>query len=551
MNKKLQIILTFLMVFTVGCKQEKAPKEAVKAIAGSATTSPVDDSVIALQSVAAPEAFNFKSRYSFSKNYVRPISKQGVGDARTDLSAAELSVRYAKLKKLGVAFKEYNFWWSALESSGLTSSSAPIACPAGYKLIPANEAERIAMGYHKYRCASLGHLANFDNLFQKDQAAGIQTAIIMWSSPPVYRYPGCLGFPWASGSLKDGCVPRDDAMDDFEDYANILASRYNGGSFGKISHFIVWNENASPGWFDYTPVTSNSSIASVNVEKRIDKYADMMKRVHNALVRHQKSAMMYASTDMLWTPGHDKGHFGSKWLIDGLWARLGLEYSWSVAVHPYGEVDQTPGDGTYTFNNLEMVVDHQIEKLRERGVSDPNRYPQAVLIASEQGWPLTTAAGMAGVMGRENQARQLCLAHDKVMSMNQVLAVAHNYFQSIEPADSEVNGTSGQGAFFGLIPYGVPSDLSGMETTATGKAYISTLNPRNWKQRDDHYCCDMYKVGCRENTPNKVASIEETHQVTGVIMVSLKLEISMWFQDGHVREEWIIQFLFIYMSAVH
>lgn len=517
MNKHTPFILLLSLAFTVSCKQESGSKETVKAFASSLTSSSGAALVNALQSVAAPEAYQFNSRYVFSKNFVRPLSKQGIGDARTEMSAAELSTRYAKLKGLGVAYKEYNFWWSGLESSGLTSSSTPIACPAGYQLFPANEAEKVAKGYNKYRCIHLPYLANFDNLFKRDQDAGIQTGIVMWSSPAVYRYSGCQGFAWASGTLKDGCVPRDDAMDDFEDYANFLASRYNGGAFGKISHFIVWNENASPGWFDYTPVTSNTKIDSANVEKRIDKLADMMKRVHAALVRHQKGALMYVSTDMLWTPGLHEGHFGSKWLIDGLWARLGLNYSWSVAVHPYGDVDQTPGEGTYTFNNLDMVVDHQNERLQQLGVRDPSTYPQSILIASEQGWPLTTAAGMAGVTGREYQARQICLAHDKVMSLNQVVVVAHNYFQSVEPFDSVENGTSGQGAFFGLIPYEIPNDLSGLETTATGKAYISTLNPGNWKQRDDHYCCDMYKLGCRENSPNKVASVEETHQVTGVI----------------------------------
>src|SRR5262249_28107427 len=147
----------------------------------------------------------------------------------------------------------------------------------------------------------------------RDQMAGMQSGVVLWSSPPVDRYAGCVGMRSGREVVKDGCVPRDDAMDDFEDYVNLLASRYDGKSLGKISHFIVWNENASPDWFDYSPVTSKTDISSSSVEKRIDKYADMLKRTHSALLRHQKGALMYASTDQLWEPGKLPGHFGTRW----------------------------------------------------------------------------------------------------------------------------------------------------------------------------------------------------------------------------------------------
>ena len=433
------------------------------------------------------------------------------------MSSDSLDRRYAKLKSMGAAYRQYNLWWSALEDSGLAGSSSPLSCPSGYQLIPSSESERAGSGFHHYHCINQGTLTIFDNLFSRDQAAGMQSGVVLWSTPAAYRYAQCVGFTSGDKSVKDGCVPRDDAMDDFEDYVSLLASRYNGKSLGKISHFIVWNENASPDWFDYSPITSKADMSAASVERRIDKYANMLKRAHAALLRHQKGTLMYASTDQLWNPGKLPGHFGTRLLLDGLWARLGVAYSWSVAVHPYGNVDETPSTGMYTFSNLEMVVDYQAQKLQALGIADPSSYPQTLLIASEQGWPLTTAAGTAGAYGRENQARQMCLAHDKVMSINQVVAVAHNYFHSSEPAENDANGQSDQGGFYGLIPYAVPDDLRGMESTPTGKAFVSTMDPSNWKKRDDHYCCQIYGVGCKAANPSPVPSVSDTHQVMGSI----------------------------------
>ena len=34
--------------------------------------------------------------------------------------------------------------------------------------------------------------------------------------------PNCTGFVFGKDSIKGGCVPRQDALDDFEDYVNLL-----------------------------------------------------------------------------------------------------------------------------------------------------------------------------------------------------------------------------------------------------------------------------------------------------------------------------------------
>lgn len=477
--------------------------------------SKLDQSSIA--SFVFPTMKPISSQYSFSKTFVPPVSKQGVSEFRTSMTPSEFDQRYSKLKSMGAAYRQYNLFWSGLENSSVQSSVNPINCPASFQMIPANKSELVALGFHRFRCININTLNTFDNLIKRDQLAGMQSGAVLWSSPPIYRYNGCQGFSVGGYHLRDGCIPRDDAMDDFEDYINLLASRYNGSKYGKLSHFIVWNENASADWFDYSPILARDDMSSVAIERRIDKYVDMLKRTHNALMRHQQAALMYVSIDQIIEQGEIPTHYGNRNLMNGIWARLGVNYSWSLAVHPYGEVDKPAPTARYTFNNLELVANYQKQKLRELGINDPDSYPQSILIASEQGWPLAMTSAGISKLARANQARQICLAHDKVVSMPEVVAVANNYFHSIEPAEEKVSAQSIQGAFFGLIPFNVPNTLENIESHSTGKAFASTMNPRNWKQHDKHYCCQVYGVGCVGPNSYPVPTVESAHRVLGYI----------------------------------
>ncbi|MBW2736923.1 MAG: hypothetical protein JRH20_31455, partial [Deltaproteobacteria bacterium] len=411
--------------------------------------------------------------------FVPPTLKQGAGGAEKPMTSVENDARYAVMQSIGIGYRQYNLWWSSFEKSGLTSSATPINCPVGYELIPKDETERRAKGYHRYRCVSRGQLSYFDRMLSRDAAAGFQSGVVLWSSPPVYRHPDCEGFAWANGNMKEGCVPRDDAMDDFEDYVNIVADRYDGGDKGKVQHLIIWNENASDGWFDYSPIAPKGDTSAANVKRRIDKYAQMMRRAHTAISRHLSGVMMYASTDMLWDANIHHGHMGSGALLEGLWQRLGTDISWGVAAHPYGDPTQPAPKGQVTFYNLEEMVHFQQQQLRARGITNTERLPWTTLIASEQGW--------TRVVGIQTQARNICAAHAKVMSMPNVVAVSHNHFHSAR-ADNDSSST------YGLLPYAVHSDLSNMLDYPTGKAYAAT--GASFGKDAKNYCCTEFGYGC-------------------------------------------------------
>lgn len=425
---------------------------------------------------------------SFSDGFVPPASKQGVFEYRTDLPPDVLAERSRRLAGFGVAYLQYNLFWSELESAGLGSSERPLACPAGHEMVPGSEGERVRLGFHRFRCVETARLRRYDTLFRRDHAYGFQSGVVLWSSPPAYREPGCTGSPGAIGG--QSCAPRGAAMDDLEDYVNLVAARWNGGPGGKVSHFILWNENAAPEWLDLSPGVPRTDLSPEAVERRIDVYAEMLRRAHAALQRHQRAALLYVSTDALWAPGLRPGHIGSRRLLDGLWARLGLDYSWSVAVHPYGRVDAPAPRGFYSYANLDRVARHQEKHLRARGVPNPQDWPQMRLIASEQGWGLRESGG------REGQAEQICRAHAAAMELPTLVAEANNYFQSIEPDEGAATGASAQGAFFGLLPHDLPATLDGIERVPTGQAYLSTFDARRWGRSDAHYCCARHGLGC-------------------------------------------------------
>ncbi|MES2743356.1 MAG: DUF5722 domain-containing protein [Pseudomonadota bacterium] len=436
-----------------------------------------------------------------SNGYVAPVGKQGINDVQySDAYPGNLDARYQKFTEIGLSSKIYNVWWSGLESS-TPSSSQPINCPNSYQLVPANNAERVAQGYHRYRCLSSPQIAQWDRIFRRDADNGIQSAVVLWSSPTQYRYPSCNGFAWDGGRLYEGCVPRNDAMEDWEDYVNFLANRYRaGGEHGKISHFVIWNEAASGGWFDYSPVvrTNTRSLSDQELQTWIEKYVNMMKTAHRAIGRHTSGVLMHASLDKLWqNPGaSDPTHIGSKILLDGIWARLGTSIDWSVAIHPYGDPVEEPGDNT-NFQNVAILSGYQRDQLAARGVSDPQSMPQFKFIASEQGWQRYE--------GLDIQARNICEAHAISSRSPSLIAQMHNYFQELQVDNANS---------YGLVPLSAGRDLGQADGVATFDAYRAT-GTASWEKRDNHFCCQQHGVGCVGEKPWRAGSATSNNELSG------------------------------------
>ena len=469
------VTLLFALAATVACKD--------------LTNDDVIDQRINAQpeGAASVKAESFAAQaIGISRNYRPPASKQGAGEARRDSASTQaLTDRYGRMRVgMGLGYRQYNVFWGEFEDSAQTSfTNASIKCPAGYYKFPRNAAEKNSLKFFRYHCYKLGHIRSFDRFFRWDTANRMQIGAVIWNTPRAYADPGCKPDTFNGQPLYQACFPRPAFMNDYEDFVNFLAWRYSGKNSlsGKahLQHFIIWNENASLTWSNHTPTTNHSNSAA-DIAHRVDRYADMMKRSHRAIQRHQTNAMMYASIDPVWSGAaakSHKGHMGSARFLDELWKRLGVSVDWSVAIHPYGDPFQPAASGHYSFSNMKTVHDFQVGQLAARG--RPVNSPQSLLIASEQGWQQS--------VGADKQALNVCKAHDQALKAPYLVAVAHSYFH-------QTNGDTGA-ASYGLIPSSVPFDLSGIVATTMGKALYAT-NPVNFGKNNSNWCCARAGVGC-------------------------------------------------------
>ena len=457
-----------------------------KLSAAAALTEPQIQSVLSLlSSFGVDQASIANTEASLRKVTWRlnmPPRPRGIEGFRDWQDAPDAAVK--RLADMGLGTHISNLYWSYIESTPVASSLSPVQCPAGSKQYPANEAERVAQGYHRYHCYNNEDnlIGVYDRVFRTDAVNGIQSGVVLWNGPEQYLYSQCISQLSTPGPITWACVPRDDAMDDWEDFVNFLAARYNGGQYGKISHFIIWNESGSPEWFNYYPVvpggTHAAALSTVQINMWIDKYADMMRRAYYAVARHTSESMIYASTDYLWdTPPSGPNRISGKVLLDGLWQRLGTSTEWAVAVHPYSDPVVDPEPGYYGFSNLQMVVDFATEHLRALGISNPDAYPQNYIIASEQVPFDNTNPDLT------YRAQKLCQAHDVSLKVPNLLAVTESFRQS-SASDT-----------FSMIPYTVQPDLSNVLSSVTGQAYAA-MDPAVWGKTDTNYCCVNTGLGC-------------------------------------------------------
>ena len=341
---------------------------------------------------------------------------QGVDDQSVTLAAhalpdggASLRARYANLEK-GIApgLRRYNFFWVALEG-GPPAAATPLACPATHVLTPANESERVALGYRLFHCYSRDMISTYDTFLALDASIGTQSAFIMYGVPDWAAHPSCTGFPWPpSPNYRLGCLPwAASAQDAYHDYYLFSLRRWRG----QLTSVCVWNEVQSLGWSDPSPILPNRHPAGppgtpMFTPPQLALYAEMLSNLTllagEAARAASPSAPAFAwlSTDHFLTapkaaPG-DVGHLGLQELLDAmwpvLWARGGQgQLAWGLAVHPYDGGDprqDLTAQGIYTFGTLhKAVAAFQCAKLGEVGVPPahcPQR-PETQMWASEQG----------------------------------------------------------------------------------------------------------------------------------------------------------------------
>ena len=130
-----------------------------------------------------------------SDNFVRPSNIVGIDDLAYTNNIGISSNKQALLQRYNQMQQDiqpnthrFNVYWSSYESSPTPSSTMPIDCPPGFRLVG-------GAPYLKYRCISEGAEAQIQGQLSIDSEMGWQSAAILWCAPAMYRDPQCLGMP--------------------------------------------------------------------------------------------------------------------------------------------------------------------------------------------------------------------------------------------------------------------------------------------------------------------------------------------------------------------
>jgi hypothetical protein len=426
-----------------------------------------------------------------SSAYSQPDSKQGTFDLRTEMTDLDRGKRYENLKKIGIGYRQYNILWEEWEHQTIPSSLTPINCPVDYVSFPLNEEEKTLIGSNKFRCIRTKKLWNFDATLTQDGRAGFQSGVIISATPAAYRHKDCQGTVVNGVLLKQGCLPKQESLEDFQDFVTLLAGRYSkkfkGLEDANLQHFIIWNDFPSSDKADLSPVVGRKYDAQ-SIEKKLDYYAASLKLAHTAIAKFRDNAVLYASIGRVWksTPeNYQNGEMGAEKLLTGLWKRLGNNISWSIAINPSGDPSVTLTDENYYhFSSLKNIYDFQLTKAAELGLNIQT-IPQRLMLAVGQGWKSSE--------GAQKLARNICAAHSHSLNYPYLISQAHNYFQSVEP-DKNVGATT-QPDSFGLFSFETPNSLDNFLDTAVGAAYAATRNDL-FKKSDTHACCKQDSIGC-------------------------------------------------------
>ena len=466
-----------------------------------------------------------------SEGYCLPRNKQGIGDgdfgnSSNGIGKYPVNQRQEIFKKrynvyqnkINAGIKAYNLWWIFLEHSShqARQNLQDVSnCPNNYIMIPANEHEKNKYGFNKYRCINQTMLNVFDNLLKLDALHEMQTAVVLYSAPHKYIYNECEGLKHLG---KMACLPREDAMDDYEDYVRILSTRYNGKcdlqsciqlnpGKAKIYHYITWNEVDHSIWLREKGGLSyniQDGLNSPMIQHLMKRYIHMMELTDKAISSGTKGVMQYIPlTTELEGPGPSFNgiHIGGYNFLKKVWEQVGTKFPWSVSYHPYG-IKGNPNHGMKHIDKILQLQSENLANALQINISniDLKEYPQMYIFLSEQGMARNPNNNDEDLIA---QAEYLCLAHKRQFQFADfMVGTVHNYFYSTED-ELSANGCQTQGACYAFIPnHLVDIDLANLSDVPTGEAYISTsLN--NWRKNDDHYCCREQQLGCKTPSLNR------------------------------------------------
>lgn len=209
----------------------------------------------------------------------------------------------------------------------------------------------------------------YDKTIFDFSAKGITvTAVILnsWSdSTPDLIYPGTQKTAAANYYMFNAATQA--GYEDIKAMASFLAERYSGGSYGKISNWIIGNEINNQQW---------NYIGPMDVNQYMQEYERAFRVFYTAIKSTNANDRVYFSVDYNWNNEiNGTTKYGAKEVIDTFNALVTAkgQMDWGLAYHPYsvpltepefwddnqtGLISWQSDSPIVNFSNLQVLTDY-------------------------------------------------------------------------------------------------------------------------------------------------------------------------------------------------
>ena len=176
-------------------------------------------------------------------------------------------------------------------------------------------------------------IAEYDYVFSTLTNKGISTTAIILND----IHPGYMQLIHPKARSGGGNAPYyafnatdEDGVEYLAAIGSFLASRYSGGSHGKVTSWVIGNEiNARKEW---------NYIEYMDTANYVEEYAKAFRVFYNAIVSVNGNARVYISLDQQWGKNlYSNGGYSSKEILDEFNRNIksGGNIDWGVGYHPY------------------------------------------------------------------------------------------------------------------------------------------------------------------------------------------------------------------------
>lgn len=210
---------------------------------------------------------------------------------------------------------------------------------------------------------------DYDNLFKKLNAMGIDVAAIILNNASTSAYPEFTHPSARSGSTAPYYMfnaSNDSGVKALAAVGSFLANRYSGSGHGNVSMWIIANEVNARKEYNYMTYTDVNTYTTA--------FTRAFRVFYNAIKSQNSAAKVYIPIDQRWTINNEKtGDYDAKDVLD-IFATQINEYGnidWGLAAHPYSYpngntafwkqskyVNHTSTSPVITMDNIEVLTNY-------------------------------------------------------------------------------------------------------------------------------------------------------------------------------------------------